>query len=450
MNLLRATEGDEVTLTVSRDVQAAREAITAFVDTYNETMEYISEQNKFDAESGEASLLFGNRALLAVRDRLSQTVSRAIALPAEAIAEGEAQPSSRLNRLAALGIRLGASGKLEVRSSQLDQVLNGKLNETSVKAEDLATLFGYSGNSGSEFIQFVAATEDTRPTGVVTNRSGEIENYEVIITNAARQAEATATNAVAETTIIDASNNQLDISIDGTQSSEIFLSEGTYTREELAEEIEIQLNRSKDFQASEVRVSVAQGKLKIKSLLFGLSSRVSEIGGSAAETLGFDGNEIGRGQDVGGKFSFERDGETVVEKATGSGRILTGDKGNEYSDGLRIRVTLNETQASVDSPFRTNLTVTRGIGEELDVAIDAMLRNDGDSKLGQISSATFEFDNRIASIDASIERLNSRFEAQQESLLRQFTNLESQISELQGIGNILSAQLASLPTINRR
>jgi flagellar capping protein FliD len=112
-----------------------------------------------------------------------------------------------------------------------------------------------------------------------------------------------------------------------------------------------------------------------------------------------------------------------------------------------VRVTLTESQVSFDQPVETTLNLTRGIAESLGGTINALLLDQG-SRVGPVASTFDEFESRIQSIDQSIEDLNARFDAEEQSLLRQFTALESRIAELQSLGSIMSAQLASLPSIN--
>jgi flagellar hook-associated protein 2 len=432
MNLRRSSPDEELTITVSRDTEGTKTAIRDFVDAYNSVIEYTAEQNRLDGESGEASLLFGNRALLSVRDRLALTVSGAVPF-------GNGNP---INRLSAIGIRLDASSKLTINTGELDAALNGRIGNNTVSDSQLKALFGNAGASRSEFVQFLSATSDT-----------SMDSMKVRITNAARQASIEGTNAIASSTVIDATNDTFSVNVDGAEAKDLKLRHGTYTTEELADELERQINSTDQLLGREINVAVVNQKLEVRSVVYGQRSQIGQFKGSALGVLGMTGDEFSRGENVAGDFIYTVDGVERVEAGQGDGRTLTGipaNPGSEHpnlSNGLRVRVTLTESQVSFDQPVETTLNLTRGIAESLGGTINALLLDQG-SRVGPVASTFDEFESRIQSIDQSIEDLNARFDAEEQSLLRQFTALESRIAELQSLGSIMSAQLASLPSIN--
>lgn len=432
MTLRKADPNEELSITVSRNTDGTKQAIRDFVDAYNAVIEYTAEQNQLNGETGEASLLFGNRALLAVRDRLALSVTGAVPF-------GNDNP---INRLSAIGIRLDASNRLTINSGDLDAALRGRIGNTNVSESQLKSLFGNAGQADSEFVQFLSATSDT-----------SMESVKVRITNAARQASIESTNTIATSVVIDGSNDTFSVNLDGADAEDLKLRHGTYTADELAEEVELQINSSDQLLGREVRVTVANQKLQVRSAVYGQRSQVGQFTGTAASALGMTGDEFSRGENVAGEFIYTVDGQEKVEQAQGDGRTLTGTPADPSADepnlsnGLRVRITLTESQVSFGSPFESALNLTRGIAETLDDTIDNLLLDRG-SRVGPVASTFDEFESRIASIDESIETLNARFESEEQSLLRQFTALESRIAELQSLGSIMSAQLASLPSIN--
>jgi flagellar hook-associated protein 2 len=435
INLLRASDTDDLTLTVTNDAQAAHDAVMKFVDAYNDIVDYTAEQNRFDAETGEAGILFGNRALLSVRDRLAQAVTQPVLLP----------DGKQLNRLSALGLRLDGQNRLTVPSNRLDDALNGRLADVTM--DDLQSLFGFAGESDSPFVQFLGASVKTKPSNfVVSDGVRTAEPYKIEVVQAARQASALATNAVSGSIVIDAANNELDIAVDGRRADNITLAAGTYTPDELAAEIEQQINQSDQLPGREVRVAVVNQHLQVTSLSYGKSSAIDQLGGTALAALGFDGSEAATGLDVVGNFQVLVDGSYVKEQATGSGRVLVGEADNLHTADMRVRITL--TQEQIGAGYQSLMTVTRGVGETLRETIDSLVIDEGENKRqGQLATTNAEFGRRIESIDQTIARLQARFDAQQQTLVKQFTALESQISQLQAIGNTLSLQLASLPQI---
>ena len=91
------------------------------------------------------------------------------------------------------------------------------------------------------------------------------------------------------------------------------MSEGTYTQEELARELENVINADDELGERDVNVSVENGSLRITTESIGSSSEINNFSGTALTALGFGENQTDRGQDVVGRFIV--DGE--IETATG-------------------------------------------------------------------------------------------------------------------------------------
>lgn len=442
MNLLKATPGETVQLSVKQDQTAAREAIESFVDAYNSVIEYTNEQSAFSTEDGTAATLFGNRSLRNIRDEVSLLVASAVPGLA-ATANGE-----RFNRLASLGIRLNNDGTLEVNETRLSAVLNGEID--GFGSAQLNQLLGFNATSDHASIQFLSATPDTQP-------NEQDAPYGIVITSAATQATVLATDTLSNSIKINETNNELTLSIDGFSVSEdapLVLTQGTYTREELASHLEQVIANSPALASREVRVSIVDNKLQVRSLSYGSGSRVSNFGGSAMETLGLKAEDADNGTDVAGHFTYVDDvsNKVITEAASGSGRILRGNRNNERTAGLSVRVTLSAAELKDESGSQKNvessLNVTLGLAAQLNNLIER-ITDRTENREGEVAVAMREFDGRMEILDRSLDRLNAQFERQEQSLLRQFTNLETRISELQGLGSIVAAQLASLNAFGR-
>jgi flagellar hook-associated protein 2 len=212
------------------------------------------------------------------------------------------------------------------------------------------------------------------------------------------------------------------------------LADGTYTQQELAAHLQSVINASSDLSNANVIVSLEGSSLEITSESYGLSSNISGITGSAITSLGFDGSESDSGTDVAGSFIVDG----VVETATGSGRILVGDLDNANTADLQVRVTLDSSQ--VVSGEEGNLVVSRGVTSRLDQYLNDFL----DPENGTVKIANEDFDLRIESLEASIERVNLISEAKTQYLIEQFAALERVLSELQTTSSFLTNQLSSL------
>lgn len=410
LDLHQADAAKSISVTIARDTDTAVATVQKFVEAFNGLMGFIDDQVRFEPQSGEASLLLGNRSVIGIQDEVRRV--------ATGIVTGV---NSDLNRLSAIGISVTDQGRLTLNSSRLRDALNG--GKAGVGEADFRRLFALDGASTNPGISFVLGSTRTKDSTTPV---------EIDVTQAAEQASVTATNALAGSTVIDATNNEFTLSLDGTDTATLTLTEGTYTEEELAAELEAVINASDDFKGHQVAVSVQGGKLQIASETYGLASEVT-IGntGTALAALGFDGTETDKGQDVVGRFIVNGQAETAV----GSGRILSGDPENENTADLRVRVTL--TSAQISGGVEGEMTISRGIASKLDKLLGSML----DPVTGRMKTISEGYDDRAEAIDKTIEARNTLLEAKKESLLAQFAALEGQVSQLQSTANFLAAQL---------
>ena len=105
--------------------------------------------------------------------------------------------------------------------------------------------------------------------------------YEVDILQAAERASVTATNTLAGSITIDASNNQFQLSVDGLDSETLTLADGTYSPEQLAVHLQDRINGSTALGNSEVAVVVDDGRLEITSQRFGRNSTLGAFSGTS-------------------------------------------------------------------------------------------------------------------------------------------------------------------------
>lgn len=418
LDLQSADSSKSITVTVGNDTEVARTAITDFVDSFNDLMGYIDDQIRYEKESEQASPLLGNRSVVAIQDEVRQ-----------AVADVVVGVDTDLNRLSALGITFNNSGHLDVNSAKLDEALAGRVDGIDLK--DVQRLFTLGGDSSNSGIDFVLGSNRT-----VENTSG----YEVDITQAAERASIVAANPLAASTVIGASNNTFTITINGKQSETLQLTEGTYDRQQLGDLVESVINAAPELKGRSVSVTLENDALKITSDLYGGNSEVTIGSGTAVSDLGFSGTESDTGQNVAGKFIADG----AEEAAVGRGQLLIGDSGNANTADLQVRVQLNSAQI-VSGP-EAELSVTRGLASRLDKLIQSFLDPVG----GRVKSINDGFDEQIQDIQDSIERSNKIFESRQEALIKEFTSLESTVSQLQSTGNYLSAQLGSFAQLAPR
>lgn len=417
LDLLKADPAESLYLTIAQNPQPAADAVAEFVDGFNDLMEFIDEQVRYESETGNAGILIGNRAVIQLQDDIRSAVLNVV------------PGVGSFNRLSAMGISVTDRGRLQLNSARLDDVLNGRV--PGVSSKDVLKLFSLSADSTHQQVQFVLGSSRTKASTTP---------YGVDITQAAEQASLTGTSALADSIVIDGTNNTLSLTVDGAELENLRLTAGTYTRATLAEHLQAVIDASTALQGRSLTVGLDGNSLKLTSATYGAASEVVVAGGTALATLGLTSGQSDVGVDVAG--SFVVNGQT--EAAIGRGRVLTGDLNNENTADLQVRVTL--TPGQVVAGPEASLTVTRGVASRLDQILGKLL----DSTTGRVKQVTDQFDDEAADIQKVIDRQKSRFDAAQESLLKQFTALESAISELQNTSNFLTAQLSNLGSLRAR
>lgn len=101
INLLSESDSD-ITVTTDQDIDSMVKAMQEFADAYNEAQGIIDKNISYNQESNARGPLLGDPTVSMIRTRLHSAVSRSF--------EGV---DARVNRLSAVGIRLGANNRME-------------------------------------------------------------------------------------------------------------------------------------------------------------------------------------------------------------------------------------------------------------------------------------------------------------------------------------------------
>ena len=422
LSLLQADAGKQVSVRVANDTTAAVEAVQDLVDGYNSLRKFVEDQTRYIPETDDAGLLLGNRALQTIESRVQSALQNVVP-----------GLNSQSNRLSTIGVSVTETGRLTFNSSKLESILTGQ--EAGISAANVRSLFALDGSSSSQGVKFILGS---------TRTIGSENPIEVDITQAAERAQIQATNTLAASTVIGASNNRLDLTLDGADIT-VTLTSGTYTNSELAAELESVINAHPDVLGRVVSVGLqddggGSNHLTIRSESYGQGSQVTIRSGNAMADLGFTGVENEVGKDVKGTFTVDG----VVEEATGSGRLLAGKFGNQYTADLQVEVTLLASELGAGA--EAQLTLSRGVAARLDQEIGQML----DSQSGIFKTTGDRYSTDVENIEDSIDRQREIFEQQEAELLEEFVALEQALGQLQSTSSFLSTQLANLPTLNKK
>ncbi len=413
LNLKKISGDQKININVARDTESMIGAIDSFINKFNEAIGAIDEQFEFDPKNTEETgVLFGDGTLRVLQNSLRSKVSSRVS-----------GLDTGYNMLAAIGIRMGTSGKLAV-------VDRGKL-ETAIEenVEDVRKLFAASGTSSNEKITFLSMGAKTKASDT---------GYDVEITQAAKKGYlrgATLADPSATPITITSTTKNLQFRIDGVVSENITLTEKTYSSwDELVAEIQLKITADKKIGHLGIEVSHfdtgGDGYLVLTSGSYGKNSKVeimTSTGNNAYTALGLLAGQSFAGQDVAGKIN----GET----ATGAGQILTGKDGNKTTDGLKLLVDMDS--ADLISGAEASITVVRGVAALMQDFTDTISK----SSDGTLARRTKALENQIEDIKDRITDMNERMELKRQRLLEKFLAMEETLGQLNSQSSYLSAQL---------
>ncbi len=163
------------TITVANDYDKIKEKIKNFVDAYNELVDFMEEEVKYDAQNKEAGPLQGIYAAQFVEYDIIRTATSP-GIGFKSINSLDSPPGSELYiSLADIGIKTGDGKKLTIDEAKLDEALQNHL-------DDVALLFGADGigrnDTTTNKIVYDSHVKNLTQTGVyevtVTVSSGSI------------------------------------------------------------------------------------------------------------------------------------------------------------------------------------------------------------------------------------------------------------------------------------
>lgn len=412
LDLKQITSG-AVDVNVTEDHTSIVSAAKSFIAGYNQYILTANSLSSYNVDAEIAGPLLGDFTLRSVGQQIDTIVRGSVT-----------DISGSVQSLAQLGVTTTADGELVLNEAELNALLDSD-------PDNVIDLFAEIGRPDDADITFNSA-----------GSNAVVGTYAVNITQMAAAGSYTGSGVLPNfggggTLTIDADNDNLTLEIDGIDIGEITLTQATYTTgDDLAAELELQINTSATLVAAggEVSVSYDSGSdsLTIQSASEGSFSTVNILAvdtNSAAE-LGIDTGNGVAGVDV--------EGTIGGEAATGIGNILVADS-DTTADGLSLTIEGGTTGA------RGDVVLTRGIASQLNVLLDQVL--DEDSAL---ESRMDSFENRLEEIEDRRESLELRWEALEERYRTQFNALDILISNLNTTSSFLQTQLDNLNSLATR
>jgi flagellar hook-associated protein 2 len=401
INLLEETDGETFTLAVNEDTTSISDSMRKAVEAYNEMMTSLKELGQAGAEGTQSGILVGDNVLRSFINGVRAQMTGAVA-----------GLTGSITALSTIGITTQADGSLSINES----VFGSALSDNPL---DALALFAPLGQLDDNQMSFNGYTDDSRPG-----------SYAVNITQMATRGTLNGAGGLAASIVIDGTSDNLSFLIDGVSTGTIALTQATYTREELATELQLQINSS-NIRDSDLSVTVTynavNNRFDITSNQYGSASQIEITSVDTVDTTTKLGLSVATGiagQDVAGSI-----GGSV---STGEGQILTATTGN--AKGLSLAVTDGVAGG------RGALQFTRGFVEQLESFIDGYLDPDGILAVKEEG-----VNDSLEDIQDERRQLSLRLETLEARLVAQFSALDALVANFQTTGNFLAQQINNLP-----
>ncbi|MBT4484852.1 MAG: flagellar filament capping protein FliD, partial [Candidatus Latescibacteria bacterium] len=161
LTLKKVDPETELTITVERDFDVVREKIEDFVNSYNEFIDYVNENTKYDKENNIPGLLTGDNTTRSIVSRIRNAMSSTVF-----------NHDINFNQLVQIGIESNIEGKLEIDTAKLNDALGEDI-------DSVISLFSTTRTTSDNDISFVYHSNKSKQG-----------TYDVSITQAAERATA--------------------------------------------------------------------------------------------------------------------------------------------------------------------------------------------------------------------------------------------------------------------
>jgi len=397
MNLLK--DASSTTLTVANNTASVQAAAQGFVSAYNSLNSTLKTLTAYDATTQQAGSLQGDYTAQTVQAQLRRTLSSSLM-----------GVNGSLTSLSQIGISFQVDGSMALDSTKLQSAIANNFS-------DIAALFSTVGKSTDSLVSFVGSSANTQPG-----------QYGVSISGLATQGYVSGGAQAVGTLVIDATNNLLNVTLDGTTATVTVPSKTYATAADLATALQSAVNGTTAFSSLGKGVKVTQnaGVFTMTSNAYGSTSNMSVTGIGASNLFGAT-PVTHVGTDVAGTI----DGIS----ATGSGQILTGATGTA-AEGLQVQIAGGLTGS------RGTMNFSRGYAYNLNTMATSML-----SGTGLLTNRTTGINSTIKDLQNQQDAMTKRLTNVEANYRRQFTALDTLMSQMTQTSNYLTQQLASISSI---
>lgn len=389
LNLTKVTT-TPVTLTVAQDTAAVTKSVNDFVTAFNSLNQTLTDVSSYNAATKTGAVLQGNATVRNLQAQLRGVLNT--------------PGAGSLTSLSQIGVTFQRDGSLALDSAKLTSVVQSNFS-------GIAGLFASTGRASDSLVTYTSSTAATKPG-----------SYALNVTQIATQ--GNETGLAAPNLTIDATNNTLNMNVNGLNAT-ITLPSKTYaSAQDLATELQSQINSNTGLLNAGISVSatVNAGKISVTSNSYGATSSVvatsgnglTNIFGAAISTTGV--NLTGS---INGAF------------ITGVGQQLTASSGD--AQGLSVFV----NGGAVGD--RGTITYTQGYAYLLKQLSTSVLASNG-----SLSASTTEINNSMKSIADRTAVLQQRLIGTEARYRAQFTALDQMLASMNNTSTFLTQQLSSL------
>jgi len=385
---------------VARNTNSVQTSVQGFVKAYNDLSATLRKMTAYDPATKKGGPLQGDVTIQGIQNRLRTLLNTTIT-----------GLGGSLTSLSQIGISFQVDGSLALDTTKLTTALTNNFS-------DIAGLFAAVGSATDSLVGYAGSSVNTKPG-----------NYALTVSALASQGSTTGSAAIGSTTIVAATNDILNLTVDGVSAS-MTLAAGTYTNAEIAAQLQSLINGVAAYKTAGISATVSQsgGVFTITSTRYGSASNVSITGGNGATNLFGLTPTSTAGVDAAGTINGVA--------AVGSGQNLTGATGT-LAEGLKLLISGGALGA------RGSVNFSQGYAYKLNDQVGKMLGTSG-----VLSARTDGINRTIKDIDNRRTVLSDRLETIQARYLAQFRALDTLVSKFQSTGNFLNQQLANLPGVS--
>lgn len=376
---------EEVTVSTSRDLEAATEAMQSFVGAINGAIDTLKNLSRYDSESGRGGPLLGDATARDILSQLQTSVTEIV-------------PGGAFTHSSAIGLEITRDGRFQLDETKLQSALSSDF-------EGVGSLVSRSASTTDGRVQYVRSTDETQPG-----------TYDIVITRAAQAAAVTGALYSAPVAAL-----TFDVA-SGAKTGEVTVSAGA----ELGEAITQVNNQLRALGIVTITASDDGGAMRLEESRPGsaVSMTVSNSG-----LLGLDG--AFSGEDV--------EGTVDGVAATGSGQSLSVSTGPGTGLTLRVLATQVEVDGAGGALALGQVLASNGIAGNVSAAL-----RPAEGVGGSVARAREHWESQLSIVADQIDRFDARLDRVQEDLIMRFATLETTMSRLQSQQGWLQSQLAGL------